>query len=92
MKQPRDLQGLLAQLQTSPKWKEAEESGSRQTLADLIVAAYEKRKTDEQEAGLLEISLGVDSYKYPIKDMAHVGAYIAEYGQLPQEWRAGDEG
>jgi len=88
MTPPRDLQGFLAQLQASPKWKEIEESESRQSLADLIVTAYEKRKTEEQEAGLLEISLGPDYYRYPIKDMDRVGAYIAQHKQLPQEWRA----
>lgn len=87
----QDLQNFLAQLQTSPKWNEIEESGSGQSLADFIIAAYEKRKTEEQEAGLLEISLGPDRYRYHIKDMSKVGAYIAKHGQLPQEWRAGDE-
>ena len=85
MTTPRDLQGLLAQLQASPRWKEAEESG--QSLADFIIAAYEKRKTEEQQAGLLEISLGTACYRYPVKDMDKVGAYIAQREQLPQEWR-----
>lgn len=87
MTTPRDLQGILAQLQASPRWKEAEESGSGQSLADLIIASYEKRKTEEQQAGLLEISLGTACYRYPVKDMDRVGAYIAQHEQLPQEWR-----
>lgn len=87
MNRERLIQEALAHLQASPKWKEIEESGSGQSLADFIIAAYEKRKTEEQQEGLLEISLGTACYKYPVKDMDRVGAYIAQHEQLPQEWR-----
>lgn len=87
MTQPKDLQGIIAQLQASPKWKEIEESRSGQSLADFIISAYEKHKTEEQQKGLLEISLGTACYRYSVKDMDKVGAYITQRKQLPQEWR-----